>query len=120
MNEGIEDIKESGGAIVGNIIINTKNVIDNSGEVISGIKQKDGRKIIKGVKSLAKYAAVSTITVGSMQIKQSEDEVPDTGKTHLNKDIDLETDIDIDTKTDKDKTKLKDKDKLAEKKEGVS
>ena len=73
VDEGIEDIKESGGAIVGNIIINTKNVIDNSGEVVSGIKHKDGRKILRGVKSLAKYAAVSTITVGSMKIKQSDD-----------------------------------------------
>jgi hypothetical protein len=72
VDEGIEDIKESGGAIVGNIIINTKNVIDNSGEVVSGIKHKDGRKILRGVKSLAKYAAVSTITVGSMKIKQSD------------------------------------------------
>ncbi|MDD2190780.1 MAG: hypothetical protein PHS11_07955 [Eubacteriales bacterium] len=74
IDEGMGDIKDSGGAIVGNIITSTKTVIDNSGEIVSGIKQRDGRKIVKGAKSLAKYAAVSTITVGSLKIKQSEDD----------------------------------------------
>ena len=76
VNEGIEDIKDSGGVLVDNFITNTKTIIDNSGEIVDGIKQKNGRKILRGAKSLAKYAAVSTITVGSMKIKPEEDDDP--------------------------------------------
>ncbi|MDD4565991.1 MAG: hypothetical protein PHE79_11030 [Eubacteriales bacterium] len=86
VGEGIDDIKDSGGAIIGNIITNTKTVIGNSGEVVEGIRQRNGIKIIRGAKSLAKYAAVSTITVGSMKIKQSDDDDPDINKPQGSKD----------------------------------
>jgi hypothetical protein len=92
VGEGIEDIKDSGGAIVGNIINSTMTVINNSGEVVDGIKKRDGKKIIRGAKSLAKYAAVSTITVGSMKIKQSEDDYPDLNKTQGNKEKNKDVD----------------------------
>lgn len=85
VGEGMDDIKDSGGAIVGNIITSAKTVIGNSGEIVDGIKKRDGKKIIKGAKSLAKYAAVSTITVGSMKIKQSEDDDPDNDNPDINK-----------------------------------
>ncbi len=56
-----------------NFVDNVKTVVDNSGEIIDGVKEKDNRKIIRGAKTLVKVVAIGAITVGAIKIKKEED-----------------------------------------------
>jgi hypothetical protein len=58
---------------VSNFVDNVKAVVDNSGEIIEGVKEKDKKKFFRGVKTLAKVAVVGAITVGAIKIKQEEE-----------------------------------------------
>lgn len=59
--------------MVGNFIHNVKTIADNSGEILEGVKEKDHKKILRGVKTLAKVAAVGAITVGAIKVKPEEE-----------------------------------------------
>ncbi|MEL7658323.1 MAG: hypothetical protein AAGU75_20705, partial [Bacillota bacterium] len=55
--------------VVDNFVGNVKTVVDNSGEIINGVKEKNSKKILHGAKTLVKVAAVGAITVGTIKIK---------------------------------------------------
>ncbi len=74
VEEGKGELKSAGGQVVQNFVNNVKTVVDNSGEIMDGVKERDKRKIIRGTKTLAKVVAVGAITVGTIKIKPEEDE----------------------------------------------
>jgi len=51
-----------------------KTVVNNSGEILEGVKERDRKKVVKGTKNLAKVIAVGAITVGTIKIKPEADE----------------------------------------------
>jgi hypothetical protein len=73
VEEGKEELKSAGTQVVQNFVGNVQTVVDNSGEILEGVKEKDHRKVVRGVKTLAKVAAVGAITVGTIKIKQEEE-----------------------------------------------
>ena len=72
VEEGKDELKSAGTQVVQNFVSNVQTVVDNSGEILEGVKEKDRRKIIRGAKTLVKVAAVGAITVGTIKIKQEE------------------------------------------------
>ena len=74
VEEGKDDLKSAGTQVVQNFVNNVQTVVDNSGEILEGVKEKDRRKIIRGAKTLAKVAAVGAITAGTIKIKPEEKE----------------------------------------------
>ena len=73
VEEGKDELKSAGTQVVQNFVGNVQTVVDNSGEIMEGVKEKDRRKVLRGVKTLAKVAAVGAITVGTIKIKQEEE-----------------------------------------------
>lgn len=73
LEEGKTELKSAGTQVVQNFVNNVKTVVDNSGEVLEGVKEKDGKKILRGTKTLAKVAVVGALTVGSIKIKPEDD-----------------------------------------------
>ena len=69
VEEGKGELKAAGTQVVENFVNNVQIVIDNSGEILEGVKEKDKKKILRGAKTLAKVAAVGAITVGTIRIK---------------------------------------------------
>jgi len=69
VEEGKGELKSAGTQVVGNFVNNVQTVVDNSGEILEGVKKKDTMKILRGAKTLAKVAAVGAITVGAIKIK---------------------------------------------------
>ena len=82
VEEGKDDLKSAGSQVVENFVNNVQTVVDNSGEILECVKEKDKRKIMRGAKTLAKVVAVGAITVGTIKIKpESEDLKCETEKT---------------------------------------
>lgn len=75
IRKGKEDLINAGDQVVTNIITNAKIIIDNSGEIIEGVKEKDKRKILNGAKTLGKMAAIGAITVGTIKVKPDDDSI---------------------------------------------
>jgi len=73
VKKGKKELKAAGTQVVGNFIHNVKTIADNSGEILEGVKEKDHKKILRGVKTLAKVAAVGAITVGAIKVKPEEE-----------------------------------------------
>ncbi|QOX63455.1 hypothetical protein FRZ06_08860 [Anoxybacterium hadale] len=73
LEEGKTELKSAGSQVVHNFVNNVKTVVDNSGEILEGVKEKDGKKILRGTKTLAKVVAVGAITVGAIKIKPEDD-----------------------------------------------
>ena len=65
-------LKSAGSQVVNNFVDNVKTVVDNSGEIIDGVKEKNSKKIIRGAKTLVKVVAIGAITVGAIKIKPEE------------------------------------------------
>jgi phosphate/sulfate permease len=76
VKEGKKELKSAGNQIVGNFVNNVQTVVDNSGEILEGVKEKDRRKVLRGAKTLAKVVAVGAITVGAVKVKPEEPEEP--------------------------------------------
>jgi len=74
VKKGKEELKSAGNQVVQNFVNNVQTVVDNSGEILEGVKEKDSRKIMRGAKTLAKVVAVGAITVGTIKIKPSQEE----------------------------------------------
>lgn len=74
VEDGKSDLKNGGHQIVGNVVNNVKTIAHNSTDIVGGIKDKDPKRLAKGVKTLAKVVAVGAITVGAIKVKKSEDE----------------------------------------------
>lgn len=74
VEEGKNDLKSAGGKVVNNFVTNAKTILNQSGEIVDGVKKRDGKKIVRATKTLAKIVAVGTITVGAIKVKP---EVPE-------------------------------------------
>lgn len=73
IRNGKEDLFNAGGKVVDNFVTNAKTVIENSGEIIDGVREKDKRKILNGAKTLGKIVAIGTITVGAIKLTPDDD-----------------------------------------------
>jgi hypothetical protein len=80
IEEGKDELKSAGSQVVQNFVDNVQTVVDNSGEILEGVKEKDHKKILRGAKTLAKVAAVGAITVGAIKIKPEKKEEDPSGK----------------------------------------
>lgn len=69
LRRGRDDLLGAGGRILKNYVNNAKLIFSNSGEILEGIKTRDGRKILNGAKTMGKIAAVGFITVGAIKVK---------------------------------------------------
>jgi hypothetical protein len=69
VEEGKDELKSAGTQVVENFVNNVQTVVDNSGEILEGVKKKDTKKIMRGAKTLAKVVAVGAITVGVIKVK---------------------------------------------------
>lgn len=72
VKEGKDDLKSAGTQVVDNFVGNVQTVVQNSGEILEGVREKDRKKIVRGAKTLVKVAAVGAITVGTIKIKPEE------------------------------------------------
>ena len=68
LTEAREDFSDVGHSILNNFKNNIHLILDNSGEILLGVKTKDGRRILNGAKTLGKAAAIGAITVGAIQV----------------------------------------------------
>jgi len=75
VEEGKGELKSAGTQVVQNFVNNVQTVVDNSGEILEGVKEKDRKKIVRGAKTLVKVAAVGAITVGTIRIKPEAQEI---------------------------------------------
>lgn len=83
VKEGKNDLKSAGTQVVQNFVSNVQTVVDNSSDILEGVKEKDKKKIIRGAKTLAKVTAVGAITVGTIKIKpEAENEKSKPKKTN--------------------------------------
>lgn len=67
--EGIKDLKITGGQLINNFTNNIKLVAVSGSEIFTGIKNRNTKEMKHGIKSLVKVAAVGFITVGPIKIK---------------------------------------------------
>ncbi len=77
VEEGKSELKSAGSQVIQNFVNNVQTVVDNSGEILEGVKEKNRRKILRGTKTLIKVAAVGAITVGTIKIKPEETDKED-------------------------------------------
>lgn len=68
IEQGKTDLKEGTASVVKNWTDNFHLIVDNSGTLVEGIKEKDKEKIVAGTKTLGKIAAVGMMTVGAIKI----------------------------------------------------
>lgn len=78
IHDGKQDLLDAGEQVVGNIVTNAKTMIDNSGEIFDGVRTGNGKKILKGVKSLGKIAVIGAITVGAVKLAPEKKEASGT------------------------------------------
>ncbi|MGI6727649.1 MAG: hypothetical protein ACOX4P_03680 [Anaerovoracaceae bacterium] len=74
IKRGRKNLINAGGRVVNNFVTNYKTITNNTGEIIEGIHMKDKGKVLKGVKTLGKMAAIGTITVGAIKLDQENEE----------------------------------------------
>lgn len=82
VKKGKEELLSAGNQVVQNFVQNVHTVVDNGGEILEGVKEKDGRKVVRAAKTLVKVAAVGAITVGPIKIKTDEAEKECTSSKH--------------------------------------
>ena len=81
LSQGKKDLKAGGGKIVGNYVSNAKLIIDNSGDIIKGAKNRDIKKVLNGAKTLGKIVAIGAITVGAIKVESNKDEEAESEST---------------------------------------
>ena len=69
IDRGKKDLKAGGGKIVGNYVTNAKLIINNSGDIVGGVKNRDVKRVLNGAKTLGKIVAIGAITVGAIKIE---------------------------------------------------
>ncbi len=67
-------MKSAGRRIVGNYVNNARLIINNSGDIVKGAREKDIKKVLNGAKTLGKIVAVGAITVGAIKVDKPKDE----------------------------------------------
>jgi hypothetical protein len=75
IKRGKSDLKAGGGKIVKNYIDNAKLILGNSGGIIMGAKERDAKKVLKGIKTLSKIVAIGAITVGAIKINSEKEDM---------------------------------------------
>ncbi len=73
---GIRDLKSGGGRVFQNWKDNFYVIKDNGSEILGGIKDRDGRRVLNGTKTLGKVAAIGFITVGAIEVESSRHKSP--------------------------------------------
>lgn len=73
---GKRDMKEAGGKVVHNYVSNAKLIIENGGEIIQGVRQRDAKKIRNGARTLGKIVAIGALTVGAIKVKPDDQDAP--------------------------------------------
>lgn len=74
---GKQDLKEAGSKVVQNYVSNAKLIVENSGEILDGVRHRDPTKIKNGAKTLGKIVTIGTITVGAIKVKPEDTKKPD-------------------------------------------
>lgn len=74
IDDGKKDLKAGGRKIINNYVTNAKLIVNNSGDIVKGVKDRDIKRVLNGAKTLGKMAAIGAITVGAIKIE------PDKGK----------------------------------------
>lgn len=76
LRTGKRDMKEAGGKVVHNYVSNAKLIIDNGGEIIQGVRQRDTNKIRNSARTLGKIIAIGTLTIGAIKVKPDDQDTP--------------------------------------------
>jgi hypothetical protein len=71
---GKEDLKSGGRKIINNYVTNAKLILNNSGDIVKGVKNRDIKRVLNGAKTLGKMAAIGAITVGAIKIDPGNNE----------------------------------------------
>jgi hypothetical protein len=66
---GTDDLQAGGKQIVDNVVDNVKTIAGSGAEVARGVRDLDGKRVVRGAKTLAKVVAVGAITVGAIRVK---------------------------------------------------
>lgn len=74
VEKGKKELTSAGTQVLRNVVSNVQTVVDNSGEIVEGVKEKNHKKILRGARTLAKVVAVGAITVGAIKVKPEEEE----------------------------------------------
>jgi hypothetical protein len=77
IDRGKEDLISGGSKILGNYVNNAKLIIENGGDILGGIKKRDKKRTLKGVKNVTKVVAVGIVTVGAIKINTDNVDSPD-------------------------------------------
>jgi hypothetical protein len=73
---GVRDLKDGGRQVAQNVVENVKTVAESGGELVNGIRKRDGKRVLRGAKTLAKVVVVGAVTVGAIRVKKSDDDAP--------------------------------------------
>ena len=76
LKAGKEDLKQAGGKVVQNYVTNAKLILENGGEIVEGVRHKDGKRIRNGAKTLGKMVAIGALTAGAVKVTPDEPEKP--------------------------------------------
>lgn len=74
IDAGKEDLKAGGKKIINNYVTNARLIINNSGDIVKGVKDRDIKKVLNGAKTLGKMAAIGAITVGAIKVEPDKSE----------------------------------------------
>lgn len=81
VEEGKKDLKSAGTNVLNNFVTNVRTIVENGGEILDGVKEKDKKKVVRSTKTLVKVVAVGAITVGAVKVKpECDDENIDNSK----------------------------------------
>ena len=67
---GGRDLKKAGVAVGKNVVANASVILMESGNVYLGVKTRDKARVIKGLKTMGKMAAIEFLTVGAIKMEE--------------------------------------------------
>lgn len=73
VKRGSRDLKKAGGAVVKNAAANVSILLSQAGNVAVGVKTGDKARVMRGLKTMGKMAAVQFFTVGAVQMDGLDD-----------------------------------------------
>ena len=74
IQEGADDLKDTGMQVVRNFTGNVRLVAGSGKEIAGGIRHRNPKRLKKGVRNLIKLVTVGTLTVDAIKVKKDEDE----------------------------------------------
>jgi len=75
--EGKREIKHAAKTTIGNAVHNIGMIGESGVEIAGGLARGDSEKALKGIKTLAKMAAIGLVTVGAVKISHKEEKTPE-------------------------------------------